>query len=390
MKNHFVILFVFISNLIVAQIPNQYESIDRKIDEMPNNLESSTAQIIDYINANFSSLDDKIRAAFYWTASSIDYDIENMFNQKLNQTPQQKIELVMQTKKGVCMHYAEVFNDLMNKLNVNTIIVEGYTKQDGKVTQLGHVWCASKINNKWFLFDPTWASGHVTNGKYIKKLNNNYYKAEASTFIINHIPFDYLWQFSEFPITNKEFYDGRLVSENTSQRFDFFKEVEKHLNLSELDKAIASANRIEKNGLLNELILERYNFEKTKIENFKLKNSFDKVTQIVANANEATVLYNEFIKYKNNKFTPIVSDEALKNKIQVPYNMLLNAISDLDKLKDIKRDKIGEINAVRSSMVNSIKLHEEQLKFVNQYLALDTLSRQKMFYKTTVVRKKTK
>jgi hypothetical protein len=389
MKNFIFLLVVFTFNLVQAQSPNQYESIDKKMDDMPDSFENSTIQIIEYINANFTSIDDKIRAAFYWTASTIDYDVENMLNQKPNQTPQQKIDAVLQTKKGVCMHYAEVFSDLMNKLNVKTVLVEGYTKQGGKVVDLGHVWCASKINENWFLFDPTWASGFVSNDIFYKKINNIYYKASAKSFITNHMPFDYLWQFSEFPITNQEFYDGKILSENSNERFDYIGKINALDSLSDFEKCTERANRIEKNGLKNKLIIESLNYEKAKIKNFKSKDNYITVSQIIANFNEANSLYNDFIKYRNNRFIPLVSDSELKNKIQIPNDMLLKCISDINAVKDINKENVYEINDFKKAMNSAKILFTTQLNFVTEYLAKDALARQKMFYKTTVVRKKT-
>ena len=72
------------------------------------------------------------------------------------------------------MHYAAVFNDLANKVGVRTYVIEGYTKQYGKIATLGHSWCASQLDGKWLLFDPTWGSGYVLNQTYVKKLNNSF------------------------------------------------------------------------------------------------------------------------------------------------------------------------------------------------------------------------
>jgi transglutaminase/protease-like cytokinesis protein 3 len=40
---------------------------------------------------------------------------------------------------------------------------------------------------------------------FIKKLNNAYFKVEPAQIIASHIPFDYLWQFLNYPITNGGF-----------------------------------------------------------------------------------------------------------------------------------------------------------------------------------------
>jgi hypothetical protein len=48
-------------------------------------LASSTDAIANYINANFKTETDKIRAVFYWTASNISYDVPGMFDLNVNE-----------------------------------------------------------------------------------------------------------------------------------------------------------------------------------------------------------------------------------------------------------------------------------------------------------------
>lgn len=375
MKNYLLLCLFFITNLSWAQ----YESIDKKMDEMPNNYEESTAQIASYISSNFTTTDDKARAAFYWTASTISYDVENMNNQPPNQSPQDKISRTLKSKKGVCMHYAQIFFDIMNKLSIETVLIDGYTKDsDGKVAALSHVWCASKINNVWYLFDPTWGSGYVNNLKFTKKINNKYYKAEPKSRLDRHMPFDYLWQFSNKPITNQEFYDSKLESTDKTLNFDYLKEIDNLKNLSELEKAQNRAERIKQNGIKNRLITERLEFEKGRIAMFSQSNDFDKLKEITSNFNQSNQLFTEFLNYKSRKFLPSVSDEELKSKIQIPYDLLVKCIAEINELKDIKRENLPIINNLRRAMASSKIKYEANLNFVNEFLAKDIPGRAKM------------
>jgi transglutaminase/protease-like cytokinesis protein 3 len=72
---------------------------------------------------------------------------------------------------------------------------------------MSHAWCASKIDNQWYIFDPTWGSGYVNNGKFLMLLTI-VIKANPSEIIASHMPFDYMWQFLNYPISNQEFYNG--------------------------------------------------------------------------------------------------------------------------------------------------------------------------------------
>jgi transglutaminase/protease-like cytokinesis protein 3 len=76
---------------------------------------------------------------------------------------------------------------------------------------MSHAWCASKIDNQWYIFDPTWGSGFVNNGKFVNAFDDRYFKANPSEIIASHMPFDYMWQFLTYPISNQEFYNEVLV-----------------------------------------------------------------------------------------------------------------------------------------------------------------------------------
>jgi len=384
----FLTLFsFFVINFVVAQSTTEYDAIDKKISEISKNSESKTTYIANYIAKNFTTTDDKLRAAFYWIASNISYDVENMLNQK-PQTSEEKIANVLRTKSGVCMHYAALFKDIASKLDIEIILIEGYTKTNGKVAPLSHVWCASKMDGIWYLYDPTWGAGYVENEKYVKKLNNKYYKAEPKNLISSHMPFDYLWQFSEYPITNQEFYDNKVASENNSVRFDFTNEIIKFQGLSDLEKVKASADRIEKNGLKNRLISDRLDFQKKQIEyeNQKItyKNQNDtnaKIQTIVANLNKATVLISQFLKYRSVKFTPLVADEKIKEKIQIPYDLISQCQNDINEINDVSKENAASLKTLKAAINNSKINAEAQLNFVNEYLTKDKSEREKMFYK---------
>lgn len=383
MKNYFILSLLLLVNMSFSQ----YENVDKKIDEMPDSYEVSTSSITEFINSNFNSQEDKIRAAFYWTASTISYDVENMLNQPPNQTPEDKINRTLKSKKGVCMHYAQIFYDIMNKLNVETVLVDGYTKDtNGKIATLSHVWCASKINNEWFLFDPTWGSGYVNDLKFTKKINNIFFKAKPISFIDRHMPFDYLWQLSNKPINNQEFYESKKEATDQTINFDFNKEINNLKNLSELEQIQQRIDRIQKSGIKNRLITEKIEFEKKRITYFNQKKDFNKLEDIIANFNELNKKYSEYIKFKNKQFTPNVSDEELKSKIQIPYDMLINCLKNVNDLKDINRENLSAINDLKRAM-NSMKVdYESNLKFVNEYLLKSEVERQKMFFKRAGVR----
>lgn len=383
MKNIFLLLFSLSSILNFGQANVGYTLVDAKMNAIPANATVSTDAIVNYINANFKTENDKIRAAFYWTASNISYDVKNMFNQSPVETSQEKIINALKTRKGVCIDYAEVFNDLSKKMGIESYLIHGYTKQNGKVAALSHAWTAAKIEGKWYAFDPTWGSGYVDKDKFVKKLNNYYFKVDPSKIIASHIPFDYLWQFLNYPITNAEFYEGKIQINKTKKYFDFEKEIVQHNSLNPIDQLFASAERIEKNGLKNALIVEHYGIKKKQLANLRQNASIEKLNAIVAEMNEAVVLLNDFILYRNNKFRPTFSDEEINDMIQKPREKLIKCQNDIYKVGSTGPENASNLNSVKKSIETNLAMAEEHASFVKSYLSKSKLVRKTMFSKVS-------
>ncbi|MEN9909755.1 MAG: hypothetical protein RLZZ540_2904 [Bacteroidota bacterium] len=383
MRKFVPFIFLFLSVLSIAQTKTAYTDIDNKISKIPVELRNSTTEIAKFITDNFKTDTEKIRAVFYWTATNISYDVSNMLAPNQLETVQEKIENTLKSKKGVCIHYAEVFNDISNKIGIKCRVIEGYTKQNGKVDNLAHAWCAAKIENKWFVFDPTWGAGGITNGKFIKKLNNTYFKVEPSKIIASHMPFDYLWQFLNYPVTNGEFYGGKTQLDKTKKYFDFEKEIVLYYDISENDQLFESAVRIEKNGLKNALILEDYNIKKKQWNNLMQNANIEKLNTIVAELNEAVVLLNDFIMYRNKKFKPTFSDEVINKMIQTPREKLAKCQKDIFNLGMVGSENKSNLISIKKTIAEALVQADEHALFVKDYLSKSKLIRKTMFSKVS-------
>ena len=383
MKNIFFFLFFFSSLFSFGRVNTEYSLIDAKMAAMPKNATTSTQAIAKYINANFKTETDKIRAAYYWTSSNISYDVPGMYAVNFSETVQQKITRALKTRKGVCIHYASIFNDLSQKIGIQSYIIEGYTKQNAKVSELAHAWIAAKIDKKWYVFDPTWGSGYVNNKRFYKKLDNAYFKAEPSKIIASHIPFDYLWQFSNYPITNKEFYEGKIQINTSKKYFDFGKEIAKYNGLSEADQLFASAQRIEKNGLINEMISARYEGKKKQLIYLQHSTNIEKLNSIVNEMNEAVVLLNDFIRFRNNKFSPVFSDDEIYRMIEAPREKLSKCQNDIYKVGSVGSENASNVASIKKSISRTVSQAEEHSSFVQDYLNSSKTVRKTMFYKVS-------
>ncbi|MBY0486501.1 MAG: hypothetical protein K2P85_04845 [Flavobacteriaceae bacterium] len=383
MRFKFLIFSLFFINFSFAQVLNDYTSIDKKIDVIPDSSSATTSGIAAYINSNFKTENEKIRAAFYWTSKNISYDVANMYEPNFTDSSQEKIIKTLKSRKGVCIHFAEVFNDIASKIGIKTYIILGYTKQNGKIATISHAWCASKIDGKWFLFDPTWSAGYVLNNKYFKKLNNAYYKVEPSKMILSHMPFDYLWQFLSVPRTNQEFYSGKIEQSKTKVTYDYATEIDKYNELSDGDKAFDCAQRVEKNGLVNNLIVDYYNSKKNEFTVIRQNNNVEKINQIVTNYNQAVGLLNDFIMYRNKSFKPTISDAAIKEMIQTPLDKLVKCKNEIYAIGSVGSENTASLNGLKRSILDAVEQAEKQSEFVKEYLSKGNGARKGMFKKVS-------
>lgn len=378
-----IILFLMFTVVGFGQTKSIYALVDAKMDKIPSNLNTSTEGIAEYINANFKSENDKTRAAFYWTASNISYDVEYLGAIDVKEITQDKIKNAVLNKKGVCMHYAEVFNDIAAKVGIKSYVISGYTKQNGKVDILSHAWCAAKIDNVWWLFDPTWGAGYVSQKKFFKKLNNLNYKVAPSQFITNHMPFDYMWQFLNYPITNQEFIEGKTLLDKTKPNFDFVAQIESYDKMSDLDKAKTALVRIEKNGVKNNLIKEMVLSKKSEVDARQNNEAMDKMRVISDDYNLAISLFNDFINYRNNKFKPTLPDDDIKSMIETPKQKMLDCQNRIYKIGSYSNENYANVRSLKDAIIDVLKQIEVQEKFVNDYLSKSKSARKTMFTKVT-------
>jgi len=380
-----IILFIFISPTIFAQkgTVNEFSAIDKKALQLPDSSTKNAELIANYIATHFKTDKDKSRAIFIWVASNIQYDIDNMFAINFYETKEDKISKPLITRKGICENYAALFTEICLKTGLKSFVIEGYTKQNGFTDYISHAWSATLIDSSWFLFDPTWGSGYIDGGKFIKKINNSYYKVSPSTLIKSHIPFDYLWQFLNYPITNQEFYEGKTQQIKSKPFFSFKDTLQVYEKLSQIDQFVSSAYRVEKNGIKNSLVFDRLQHLKISIENDRQNKTINLYNSAVVDYNDAVNGLNEFINYRNKQFTPKKTDPEIQSMIDVLDTKIKEA---KNKISEISSTDVNTAN-INRQLTKSIDdlsiLIKEQQDWLKLYFSKSKSVRKSMFYKIT-------
>ena len=381
----YISLFILTTQTIFAQkiTGKEFSAIDKKALQLPDSLTKTTDLIASYITSNFSTDKDKSRAIFIWVASNIQYDIDNMFAINFYEKKEEKIAKSLKTRKGICENYALLFTDICIKSGLKSFVVEGYTKQNGFTDYIPHAWSGALIDTTWHLFDATWGSGYVNGGKFIKKINNDYFKANPTTLIKSHIPFDYLWQFLNYPVTNQEFYEGKTQQNKAKPYFSFKDTIQVFEKQTHIDQLISSAYRVEKNGVKNSMVFDRLQHLKLEIENIRQTKTVNLYNSAVADYNEGINMLNDFINYRNKQFIPKKTDPEIQSMIDVAGNKLKEAKNKLGEISSTDDNTANMIKQLIKSIDDSSKQMKEQQDWLKLYFSKSKSGRKSMFYKVT-------
>lgn len=378
----YIIYLLFFQTILFSQIKSIYAPVEKQMRMIPELQTKSAQEIANYIQINFKGEELQIKAAYFYVISTVSYDTNHNFSTELFSSDEDFVAKTITTKKGVCIHYAKFFKAIIDKLGYQCEIVTGYTKQNNQIGKLSHAWCAIKMQDKnWYVFDPTWDSGYVKNDKFVRNLVSKHFKMLPSAAILSHMPFDYLWQFTKEPITNREFYNGKPFDGKPKINFDYQLEIEKYLKLSEVDKAFESSERIQKNEILNDLILEQYNYMKSVFNVSRMNKNVEKFNELIEDYNVAIVLLNDFIIYRNKGFTPAFSDTILLEMIQTPKEKLENIQKEIFLISSVGKENATNFNELKSSIAETVKQSLEQYNFVKEYISKSKKDRKKMVNK---------
>ena len=389
----FIIILILLTQTLEAQktVVNEFSAIDKKSLELPVSMTTTTKDISTYITTNFKTDKERIRAIFIWVAANIQYDIDNMFALNFYEKREDKIAKALNTRKGICENYAALFNEICLNSGIKSFVIEGYTKQNGFADYIPHAWCSALIEGSWFMFDPTWGSGYISNGKFYKKINNGYFKANPAALIKSHMPFDMLWQFLNYPVTNQEFYERKTIQNKSKSFFNYIDSLKIYESQKNIEQLIASARRIEKNGVKNSLIYDRLQHIKLAIENIKIETENDRQNKAVNLYNAAAVDYNNainefniFIQYRNKQFMPIKSDVEIQKMIDTVTTEFSEAKTKLSQITNPDANTISLILQLNKSIEENLIHVKEQQQWLTLYFSKGKAKRKSMFFEKKI------
>ncbi|WP_439132451.1 transglutaminase domain-containing protein [Polaribacter sp.] len=171
---------------------------------------------------------EKLRAIYIWICNNVanDFGLYALNERKRKRFVEDSLKLqnwnskfkkklfkkLLKKKRTICTGYAYLLKEMCATVGIESKMVNGFGRTASvnfnTLTMPNHTWNVIKINNKWYLCDPTWATGisFPEEGRFKFIYNDGYFLTEPSVFFLNH-----------FPIKSKY----TLLGENTPNFNDF-------------------------------------------------------------------------------------------------------------------------------------------------------------------------
>lgn len=299
-------LIYFLLFISTTSFSQNFEKVDIIVLEYPRftKVEDLATKIAD----DFTSDENKARAAFFWIAKNIRYNLKEFYNpkqrsynfrysteeertQKLQALKDKIITKAFITKTGVCEEYAQIFKKVCDLLGIEAEVIKGNArtnpKEIGKPKRgTNHAWNAVKLNGKWIILDATWAAGYEMNGKWIRNFENYFYNIPKNKIFKTHLPEDSTWVLRFGRISLQEFYNQPIYGKTfLSSKAELISPKKGILKVNSSNEIKLKIKNLDSNSLIY------YTFEGQQNAKKPLISIIDKTTTLtIRNAKKNSVL----------------------------------------------------------------------------------------------------
>ncbi len=185
------------------------------------------------LTSNLPTEVEQFRAIFTWVCGNIanDYALysRNMHKRQRFKSDSLKLEnwnsyfrtlvyeKLLKRNKTICTGYAYLLEELAQLANIDCKMIHGFAKTSTidieKLDMPNHSWNVVKLQGKWYLCDPTWASG-IPNPETFQfqfHYNDGFFLPNPKLFAINHYPVHKKWLLLENKPSFQMFLDAPII-----------------------------------------------------------------------------------------------------------------------------------------------------------------------------------
>jgi len=346
------IILILLSVHIGLALGTDYSRIDKQSETVPANMKTAK-DIARYLTRNLTTPTDKARAIYFWITHNINYDVSKLSTNYSYSDPQELVDEALQKRKGVCANYASLFHACCQSVGVQSYVIEGYTRQNGKVLPIGHAWNAVKIENQFYNIDATFAAGFVENNKFTRHFRDMQFMILPDELIKTHMPFDPIWQFLSTPVSFKDFDNNNLETASKIGRFNFSDSINRLPTLNTKEKLKREKLRITRGGTANKLVSER-------LTNLSDHIASEEVGTETANFNQAVSLFNEGVLIYNKYVSTLQKGKGITTATAPKFLEALNASREKTVEASALMSKIKSKDPKLNNEINTFKKNIEK------------------------------
>jgi len=366
MKRFILISFLLLN--ISASYSKDFSKIDGQSKTVPANLKTAE-EIAKYLTRNITSPTDKARAIYIWIAQNIKYDLAKLNSNSTYFNSQELVDDVLQNRKGVCANYAQLFHSCCQSVGIQSYVINGYTKQDGKIANISHAWNAVKIDKQFYCIDVTWAAGYLDGGKYVHTFRVEYFLISPTEFVKTHMPFDPIWQFSNNPISHKDFEKANFKKIESETNFNFNDSIKILEKLDSMEKLVRENRRIFHFGITNPLIESQFSYNRKSIENYKYNKLVEKFQESQDLFNKCIEDFNFYIISKNKQFeNTSLKDEKIIEMLAVTRRNMELSENILNSIYSTNSELNQSMTEMKTAIENLKSKLENEDEFVKKYI----------------------
>jgi hypothetical protein len=357
---HFLL---FIYQIGFCQI--DFSIIDKEV-KLSHKGETKIDRLTNKLTSRYQNSVDKIRAIFIWITNNIDYDFKQSRYNQLSETVDIIANRTLKNRKGVCMHYAMLFDTMAKAAGIESYYITGYGREsNGALTKESHAWNAIKISGRYYILDVTWASGFMSDSGYQKKLEEKYFMMPPDQAIKSHMPFDPIFQFLERPIKHEDFISNTWSIEDRLlfPQINFQDSLSTHFVRSKLDQATTSLSRIEAISTNFQLVEKHIDFLRDEINYEKYNLSMDEANKAINSINAVITYFNNNVSISEGARPTIeyeleYADLCISKSDQI-LSTIISSNETIINLTIKQRNQIGDL---RNNLNEKIAFYKKKTR----------------------------
>ncbi len=348
---------LLMASVLSAQTSNQWVDTEKKIQAMDSRNTVSIEAVSNYINKHFTNDAERLMAIYYWLGTNIDYDMAS-----LNRPPkdESRIEIIHSTfrnRKGVCEGYAGLMDTLGKLAGIQVHTIYGFTRQQERIDDMPHAWNAAFVDDQWFLFDPTFASGSLVGRRYMRAFDEAWFMVKPEQMIHTHMPYDPIWQFLDEPVTYRSFAAGKPKSGLYAQPIAFADSITMQMQLPKKAQYSNELRRIGLNNFTHNTVSYRTDYLSEAIRVHEANRKIALFNEATQAFNRAADLYNSYAVQRNQSR---LTDSQAAHLAE----LLVKAMDEVTLVKS----KLSMIEKPASDLMRSIRSLKTQLDSLEKRL----------------------